>query len=262
MAGSDGAILEAKGLTKVYGAKPWYGRDRRLVAVEGGSLSVGQGEAVGIVGESGSGKSTLGRMLVGLLLADGGEILLDGTAIDVGKRSSRKSLRASAQFVFQDAASAFNPRRTIAASVSAPLSGLSRAERADKLAGLLDQVGLSAAHGERKPHEVSGGQLQRAGIARALAAGPRVLVLDEPVSALDVSVQAQIIALLRDLRATRDLAMVFVSHDLAVVEALCDRVIVMRAGRIVEEGSARAVLSAPRDAYTRSLVAAARGEAA
>jgi peptide/nickel transport system ATP-binding protein len=262
MAGSDGAILDAHGLAKAYGAKPWFGCDRRLIAVEAASLNVRQGEALGIVGESGSGKSTLGRMLVGLLAADGGEMLLDGTPIDVKKRSESKRLQAAAQFVFQDAASAFNPRRTIAASVGAPLSSLGRAERADKVAHLLDQVGLSAAQGKRKPHEVSGGQLQRAGIARALAAEPRVIVLDEPVSALDVSVQAQIIALLKDLRATRDLAIVFISHDLAVVEALCDRVIVMQAGRIVEEGGARSVLSAPREAYTRSLVAAARGEAA
>jgi peptide/nickel transport system ATP-binding protein len=262
MGGSDGAILEVRGLTKAYGAKPWFGRDRRLVAVEAASLVMRRGEALGIVGESGSGKSTLGRMLVGLLAPDEGEILLDGRAVDAGKRKVRSRLGVAAQFVFQDAASAFNPRKTIAASVGAPLSSLGGAKRADKVAALLDQVGLSAAQGERKPHEVSGGQLQRAGIARALAAGPRVLVLDEPVSALDVSVQAQIIALLRDLRATRDLAMVFVSHDLAVVEALCDRVIVMQAGRIVEEGAARSVLSAPREPYTRSLVAAARGEAA
>ncbi|WP_020180694.1 ATP-binding cassette domain-containing protein [Methylopila sp. M107] len=254
-------VLEARGLTRRFGGGGMFAAKAPLVAVDDVSLGLRPGETLGIVGESGSGKSTLARMMVGLLLPSEGAVALDGEVVDVASRAGRGALRARAQFVFQDAASAFNPRRAIGDSVAAPLVGLlrlGREERRTRVRALLEQVGLRADHAGRFPHELSGGQLQRAGVARALAAEPAVMVLDEPVSALDVSVQAQILALLRRLRAERGMAMAFVSHDLAVVESLCDRVAVMRRGRIVEQGAARDVLSRPGHAYTRSLVDAAR----
>ena len=256
MAGSDAPILTGQNLVKRYGGG--WGR-KAFVAVDGVSVAVRPGETLGIVGESGSGKSTLARMLVGLLRPDGGEVLLDGC------RVRPEALRRRAQFVFQDPSSAFNPRLTVGRSVEAPLVGLlgmARSDRRARVLELLQLVGLRPDHAGRWPHEFSGGQLQRIGIARALGSAPDVLVLDEPVSALDVSVQAQVLALLRRLRESRGLAMIFVSHDLAVVEALCDRVAVMRSGQIVEEGPARETLSAPREAYTGELIAAARFEPA
>ena len=259
MAASDAPILAGQNLVKRYGGG--WRRSAPLVAVDDVSVSVRKGETLGIVGESGSGKSTLARMLVGLLRPDGGEVLLDGASVDAASRAGRAALRRRAQFVFQDPASAFNPRLTVGRSLEAPLSGLLRMgaqKRRERVGDLLELVGLQPEHAGRWPHEFSGGQLQRIGVARALGPDPDVLVLDEPVSALDVSVQAQVLALLRRLRETRGLAMIFVSHDLAVVEALCDRVAVMRRGRIVEEGSARETLSAPREAYTGELIAAAR----
>ncbi|MDR4307972.1 ABC transporter ATP-binding protein [Chelatococcus sambhunathii] len=256
-------VLEASGLTKRFGGG-FFARRDPLTAVDAVSLNVRRGETLGIVGESGSGKSTLARMLVGLIRPTSGAIALDGRDVDPASAAGRAALRRRAQFVFQDSASAFNPRRTIGASLSAPLIGLTRMtarEREPRVAELLEQVGLRAEHAGRYPHAFSGGQLQRAGVARALAAEPEIVVLDEPVSALDVSVQAQILALLRRLKDERGLTMVFVSHDLAVAEALCDRVAVMRRGRIVEEGAAREVIGRPRDDYVRALVAAARDPA-
>jgi peptide/nickel transport system ATP-binding protein len=252
MAGSE-AALAAIGVTKRYS-------DR--AALDGVSVAVRSGEALGIVGESGSGKSTLARVMVGLLAPDVGRVSAGGDRLDPATSRGRAALRRRAQFVFQDAASAFNPRRTIGQSLEAPLIGLTRlrrAERQTRVAEMLELVGLRPEHAERHPHEFSGGQLQRAGIARALISEPQVVALDEPVSALDVSVQAQILALLKRLRAERGLTMIFVSHDLAVVETLCDRVAVMRKGKIVEEGDCRDVLARPQEEYTRALVAAAGG---
>ncbi len=257
-------VLEARGLTKRFGGG-LFARREALTAVDDVSIDVRRGETLGIVGESGSGKSTLARMLVGLIAPTSGGIALDGRDVDPASAAGRAALRRRAQFVFQDSASAFNPRRTIGASLAAPLvglTGLGATERGSRVAALLEQVGLRPEHAGRFPHAFSGGQLQRAGIARALAAEPEVVVLDEPVSALDVSVQAQILALLRRLKAGRELTMVFVSHDLAVVEALCDRVAVMRRGRIVEQGAAREVIGQPRETYVRALVAAARAPVA
>lgn len=253
MAGSEAPALEAQGVVKRYSGR---------AALDGVSVAVARGEALGIVGKSGSGKSTLARVMVGLLAPDEGEVRAGGEAFDPRSARGRAALRARAQFVFQDSASAFNPRRTIGQSLEAPLIGLTslrRPERRERVAELLDLVGLRPDHAERRPHEFSGGQLQRVGIARALASEPDVVALDEPVSALDVSVQAQILALLKRLRAERGLTMVFVSHDLAVVETLCDRVAVIKAGRVVEEGACRAVLAEPCHEHTRSLLAAAGG---
>jgi peptide/nickel transport system ATP-binding protein len=253
-------VLEAREVVRTFGTGA-----ASLVAVDRVTLGVAAGEAVGIVGESGSGKSTLARMLVGLSAPDSGLVALDGEPVDARRRVDRRRLLTRVQFVFQDPASAFNPRRTVGQALEAPLIGLTTlgaSERRDRVADLLTMVGLRPDHAARHPHAFSGGQLQRVGIARALAAEPAILVLDEPVSALDVSVQAQVLALLRRLRTDANIAMVFVSHDLAVVESLCDRIAVMRRGRVVEEGACRAVLAAPREDYTRSLIAAARFEAA
>ncbi|RXF74445.1 ABC transporter ATP-binding protein [Hansschlegelia zhihuaiae] len=265
MAASDAPALEARGLTKRFGRRGLFGGGAPVTAVDRVTLGVSRGETLGIVGESGSGKSTIARMMVGLLAPDEGEVALAGAEIDVRSHKGRKVLRHRVQFVFQDPAGAFNPRRTIGEAIEAPLIGLlgrPRAERRERVAELLEQVGLRPDHAARFPHAFSGGQLQRVGIARALAAEPGIVALDEPVSALDVSVQAQILALLRKLREERGLTMIFVSHDLAVVEALCDRVAVMRRGRIIEEGPCREVLSKPCEGYTRALLDAARGVAA
>ncbi|MFJ3661704.1 dipeptide ABC transporter ATP-binding protein [Streptomyces sp. NPDC090119] len=239
-------VLEAAGLRKE------FGRGRRaFTAVDDVSLTLCRGETLGIVGESGSGKTTLGRMLVGLLEPTSGVIRYAGRV--------HRGVDPSVQMVFQDPASSLNPRRTIGESIADPLraKGMKddKAVR-ERVTGLLERVGLEAAHHDRYPHEFSGGQRQRVGIARALAADPRVIVCDEPVSALDVTTQAQVVALLDELRRELGLALVFVAHDLAVVRQVSDRVAVMRGGRIVETGPADEVYENPRDPYTRQLLAA------
>lgn len=249
----DAPLLEARDLTRSYGLGP--------PALDHVSLELRKGETLGVIGESGSGKSTLARILVGLTAADSGVVLLEGVERDPRRPRDRAALRRAAQFVFQEAAGAFNPRRTIGESVEAPMIGLTdwdAGRRRKRLAELLERVGLAPEHAGRRPHELSGGQLQRAGLARALATEPRFVALDEPVAALDVSVQAHILALLEDLKRETGLAMVFVSHDLAVVERLCDRVVVMQAGAVVEQGDCRATLASPRHDYTRALAEAAR----
>lgn len=239
-------VLEAKGLRRE------FGRGRKaFAAVDDVSLTVRRGETLGVVGESGSGKTTLGRMLVGLLQPTAGEVRHDGHA--------RVGVNPAVQMVFQDPVSSLNPRRSVGESIADPLRA--RGERDEKrirgrVTELLERVGLEGAHYDRYPHEFSGGQRQRVGIARALAADPRVIVCDEPVSALDVTTQAQVVALLGELQRELGLALVFVAHDLAVVRQVSDRVAVMRRGRIVEEGPADEVYDSPRDAYTKQLLAA------
>ncbi|MGW3154380.1 dipeptide ABC transporter ATP-binding protein [Streptomyces sp. NPDC001089] len=246
----DGAVgeivLEAVGLRREFGR----GR-RRFTAVDGVSLTVRRGETLGVVGESGSGKTTLGRMLVGLLEPTAGSVRYEGRA--------RSGVRPAVQMVFQDPVSSLNPRRSVGESIADPLRA--RGERDEtrirgRVGELLERVGLEPAHYDRYPHEFSGGQRQRVGIARALAADPRVIVCDEPVSALDVTTQAQVVALLAELQRELGLALVFVAHDLAVVRQVSDRVAVMRRGRIVELGSADEVYESPRDPYTKQLLAA------
>ncbi|GHF13396.1 ABC transporter ATP-binding protein [Streptomyces griseoluteus] len=239
-------VLEAVGLRRE------FGRGRRaFTAVDDVSLTLRRGETLGIVGESGSGKTTLGRMLVGLLEPTSGTIRYDGRA--------HSGVDPSVQMVFQDPASSLNPRRTVGESIADPLRAKGgqddRAVR-ERVTGLLERVGLEAAHHDRYPHEFSGGQRQRIGIARALAADPRVIVCDEPVSALDVTTQAQVVALLDELRRELGLALVFVAHDLAVVRQVSDRVAVMRRGQVVETGPVDEVYENPRDPYTRQLLAA------
>ncbi|MFJ3864176.1 dipeptide ABC transporter ATP-binding protein [Streptomyces nigra] len=248
-AGHQGAgepVLEAVGLQRVFGRGK-----KAFTAVDGVSLTVRRGETLGVVGESGSGKTTLGRMLVGLSQPTAGEVRHDGHA--------RVGVDPAVQMVFQDPVSSLNPRRSVGESIADPLRARGERDEARiraRVRELLERVGLEGAHHDRYPHEFSGGQRQRVGIARALAADPRVIVCDEPVSALDVTTQAQVVALLAELRRELGLALVFIAHDLAVVRQVSDRVAVMRRGRIVEQGPADEVYDHPRDPYTRQLLAA------
>ena len=227
-------------------------------AVDGVSLALARGEALGLVGESGSGKSTLARLVVGLERASSGSIRLEGRELVGLDANAWRPLRRRVQMVFQDPSSSLDPRQSALAIVSEPLAihgiGTRRERRARALA-LLDSVGLAARTAELYPHEFSGGQRQRIAIARALALEPALLVCDEPTSALDVSVQAQVLNLLHELRERLGLALLFISHDLAVVHALCSRVAVMRAGKIVELAPRAELFAHPQHEYTRTLLA-------
>ncbi|WP_027344196.1 dipeptide ABC transporter ATP-binding protein [Hamadaea tsunoensis] len=235
---------------------------RRVRAVDGVSLDLRAGEIVGLVGESGSGKSTLGRAIAGLVPVTGGALEVAGTDVAAARGHARRlrAVRARLGIVFQDPASSLNPRRSIAGCVAEPLllhSHLRGAALDSRVDDLLDAVQLSPSLHERYPHELSGGQRQRVAIARAIALDPALLIADEPTSALDVSVQARILELLAGLQRDLGFACLFVSHDLAVIEQLADRIAVLHEGRLVEEGPADAVLGSPREAYTRRLLAAA-----
>ena len=229
-------------------------------AVDGVSLAVREGETVGLVGESGSGKTTLGLALLRLEASEGA-IRFEGRDIQPLSRNALRPLRRRMQIVFQDPFGALSPRMTVAEIVGEGLEvhepGLTRAAREAAVATALGEVGLEPAMGVRYPHEFSGGQRQRIAIARALVLKPRFLVLDEPTSALDVSVQAQVVELLRDLQARHRLAYLFISHDLRVVRAMAHRIVVLKDGRVVEEGEAEAVVASPVQPYTRALMAAA-----
>ena len=229
-------------------------------AVDGVSFIVPAGKTVGLVGESGSGKTTIGRTLVKLIPATSGEVLWKGSPILPLSEKAFRPLRRQIQYIFQDPFGSLNPRMTIGMIIGEALeihfSKLSANERADRVASLLRRVGLKPEMMSRYPHEFSGGQRQRIGIARALAVEPEFLICDEPVSALDVSVQAQIVNLLQDLQEELGLALLFIAHDLAVVEHISDSVLVLNRGRIVESGPARDVLENPQAPYTRELLAA------
>ncbi|WP_030688611.1 ABC transporter ATP-binding protein [Streptomyces globisporus] len=247
-------LLEAVGLRQE------FGRGKTAVtAVDGVSLTVRAGETLGVVGESGSGKTTLGRMLVRLLDPTAGELRYRGE--EIGALSDKRLLpyRRELQMVFQDPVSSLNPRRSVGESIADPLRVAGERDETrirDRVRDLLDRVGLDPDRYAAYPHEFSGGQRQRVGIARALAAEPRLIVCDEPVSALDVTTQAQVTALLAELQAELGLGLVFIAHDLAVVRQVSDRVAVMRGGRIVEQGTVDEVYGAPQDPYTRQLLAA------
>ncbi|MFF5721465.1 dipeptide ABC transporter ATP-binding protein [Streptomyces buecherae] len=257
-------IAEVRGLRVEFPARgPRLPGLRRppLQAVRGISLAIAPGETLGLVGESGSGKSTTARVLAGLQRPTAGTVRFDGRDISAAARSTalRRELSREVQLVFQDPYASLNPRRTVEQIVTMPLQVHTRqgaAERRERAVWLLERVGLRAEHLGRYPHEFSGGQRQRIGIARALAVEPRLLIADEPVSALDVSVQAQVLNLLMDLRADFGLSLLFVSHDLAVVRHFCDRIAVLRGGEIVETGTRDEVFDQPSHDYTRELLAA------
>ena len=229
-------------------------------AVDGVSFSIPKGRTMGLVGESGSGKSTTGRAIARLVPITGGAIFYEQEAITDMNAKCFLPYRKKIQMIFQDPFGSLNPRLSIGRSIEEPMTvhskELSPSQRMEKVAHLLDRVGLSGDMIARFPHEFSGGQRQRIGIARALAADPEFIICDEPVSALDVSVQAQIINLLKDLQSELGLTYLFIAHDLAVVEHMSDELIVMTDGKIVEQGSARSVCSDPKHPYTQKLIRA------
>ncbi|CAO3380925.1 ABC transporter ATP-binding protein [Azospirillum argentinense] len=235
---------------------------RKVVAGDDLSLTIHQGETVGLVGESGSGKSTLGRSIVGLIKPDSGRILFEGVDLLSLSRPAFRPYRRHVQMVFQDPYASLNPRHTVGDIITqGPVAfGEDRHKALDKAKALLKLVGLDASAAERFPHEFSGGQRQRISIARALALEPKLLIADEPVSALDVSVQAQVLDLLEDLRHRLNLSMLFITHDLRIAAQICDTIAVMQKGRIVEIGPAKEVFGNPQHAYTRTLLDAIPGK--
>jgi oligopeptide/dipeptide ABC transporter ATP-binding protein len=228
-------------------------------AVDDVSFDLGAGQTVGLVGESGCGKSTLGKAIVRLVPSCDGRVMLDGRDISRIPSSELKPIRKTMQMIFQDPYASLNPRHDIGTSIGQPLSvaGWSRRDIRERVTELLEQVGLPVDAARRYPHEFSGGQRQRVGIARALALRPKVIICDEPVSALDVSVRAQVINLLEDLQQKTGVAYLFISHDLSVVEHVADRLIVMYLGRVVESGKAAEIWERPAHPYTAALLAAA-----
>jgi len=250
-------LLEVAGLEKRYPLR----QKGTLQAVAGVSFTIARGEVLALVGESGCGKSTIGRCLLRLEQPDGGSIYFEGERIDQLSPAAFRPLRKRIQMIFQDPYGSLDGRMSVADTLAEPLLSLgfarNRQEAMPRIHELLDMVAMPRASAERRPHEFSGGQRQRIGIARALAVRPDLIVCDEAVSALDVSVKAQIVNLLADLRTELGLAMLFISHDLAIVERIADTVAVMYLGRIAELGEAQAVLGNPRHPYTRGLLAAA-----
>jgi len=256
-------LIEVRDLVKEFPIKGSYLVRRQLGAVhavDGVSFDVRRGETFGIVGESGCGKSTTARLVMRLLRPTSGSVRFDGREIADLSTKEIKPLRREMQMIFQDPYSSLNPRRTVGTIISEPfiIHGMrqSKAERKSSVQDLMDRVGLNPEHYNRYPHEFSGGQRQRIGVARALALKPKVIVADEPVSALDVSIQAQILNLLRDLQRDMGLTLIFIAHDLSVVRHMCDRVAVMYLGKIVELADSDQLYSHPRMPYTGALMSA------
>ncbi len=267
-----GSVLELRGVSRRYRRKgAWFRQSEPLRAVDDVDITLQAGETLGIVGESGSGKSTLGRIAAGIEAPSGGSVTFAGAPYAAIGSALWRRQRRTVQVVFQNPSQALDPRLSIAVQIREPMVAHGIRAADDTVAAMLTRVGLTGLGG-RFPHQLSGGQLQRAVIARALALSPNVIVCDEAVSALDVSVQAQILNLLKDLQAEFGMAYLFISHDLGVVRHISHRIAVMRQGRIVETGPAGRVFSQPQDPYTRSLIAAlpaaspaarrARGDAA
>ena len=256
-------LVEVDGLVKHFpgdrGPWPLARRRRPVRAVDGVSLRIAAGRTLGLVGESGCGKSTVGRSILRLIEPDAGRVVLDGVDVLACRPRELRAPRRRMQIVFQDPYGSLNPRMTVRQALREPLviHHLARGSEIDRrIAGLLEEVGLDAAFADSYPHELSGGQRQRVGIARALSVEPSFLVLDEPVSALDVSVQAQVLNLLNELQQRRKLTYLFIAHDLAVVRHSADEVAVMYLGKIVEQGPAETLYRAPRHPYTASLLSA------
>ncbi|MDO5757131.1 MAG: ABC transporter ATP-binding protein [Rhodobacterales bacterium] len=257
-------ILNVEGLTKTFstGSGSFFGKRRVVKAVQDVNFQLYAGETIGIVGESGSGKSTVGRCIVRLLTPDAGRVMVDGANIAEMSGADLRSRRRQLQMIFQDPYSSLNPRARVSRILTEGLIayGTPRRQAQDKARELLELVGLDASAMKRFPHEFSGGQRQRIGIARALALEPKIIIADEAVSALDVSIQAQVLDLLADLKTRLDLSMLFITHDLRVAARICDRIIVMQKGRIVEAGAAGKVLHQPDTEYTQSLLDAIPGQ--
>jgi len=240
--------------------KTMFSEGVAVKAVDGVSFEVGRGEVVGLVGESGSGKTTLGRSVLRLVEPTGGSVSFDGREITNLPAAKMKALRSQMQIIFQDPYASLNPRMSVGQIIGEALllhNIGDRKDRAQRVGDLLEKVGLPRSVAGRFPHEFSGGQRQRIGIARALAVNPQFIVADEPVSALDVSIQAQIINLLQDLKEELGLSILFIGHDLSVIEFLCDRVVVLYLGKIMETASAADLYTNPRHPYTRALLDAA-----
>ena len=254
-------LLSVSNLAKTFVARRnLLGRATALVqAVDGVSFEVAAGETLALVGESGCGKSTVGRLVLDLIAPSAGKVEFDGRDIATFDTAAKRAFRASAQLIFQDPYASLNPRMTVGQTLDEPMmlhTDMSKSDRRARVGELLTTVGLTPAHAERYPHEFSGGQRQRIAIARALAVSPKLIVCDEPVSALDVSIRAQVLNLLQDLQARLGLALIFISHDLSVVRHIAGRVAVMYLGRIVETGTAADVFSRPRHPYTQALLSA------
>lgn len=254
------SLLEVENLKTWFPVKgSWFKHREYVKAVDGVSFSIEKGETLGLVGESGCGKSTLGRTLVRLETPVEGNVRFNGKDIATLKGKALRTARTSFQMIFQDPYGSLNPRMSVMSALDEVLalhSGLDKTGRMRRMIELLEMVGLGEEHLRRYPHQFSGGQKQRIGIARALAVEPELIVADEPVSALDVSVQAQIINLLKDIQRTTDIALLFIAHDLAVVEHISDRILVMYLGQIVESGTNSQICGSPTHPYTQALVSA------
>ena len=263
---TTGPLVEVRDLVKHFPITRgivWKRKIAAVKAVDGVSFEVMRGETLGIVGETGCGKSTTARLMMRLLEPTSGSVHFDGRDITHSKGAKLKAVRREMQMIFQDPYSSLNPRKTVGSIVGEPFAihGLhrERGERRRRVKQLMDTVGLNPEHYNRYPHEFSGGQRQRIGVARALALGPKLLIADEPVSALDVSIQAQVLNLLRELQRSMGLTLVLISHDLSVVRHMCDRVAVMREGKIVELEANEALYGRPSHPYTKELLAAVPG---
>jgi oligopeptide/dipeptide ABC transporter ATP-binding protein len=261
--GTAEPLMQVRGLVKHFPITRGIVIQRKVgavQAVDGVSFDVNRGETLGIVGETGCGKSTTARLMMRLLDATAGEVRFDGQDITQLKGAKLKAIRREMQMIFQDPYSSLNPRKTVGSIIGQPFAihGLQtgKGERKRAVQELMETVGLNPEHYNRYPHEFSGGQRQRIGVARALALKPKLLIADEPVSALDVSIQAQVLNLLRDMQRQLGLTLVFIAHDLSVVRHMCDRVAVMYLGRVVEIGPADPVYDNPRHPYTGALLSA------